>query len=260
LPVSSTGCSGRNGAGKTTLIRILATLLRPDASTARIAGYDVTRHPAEVRDRIGLAGQFAAVDDHLTGRENIAQYLDEADHLTDRIAVIDDGDLLTEGTTTTELKDRTGGAVVELTVPAGRHEATLTALRPLAANRERIVLPAPDGPLTLRHALRLLDHADITPPGVAPHRPTLDDVFLTLTQGAGSESVPAGEPHDHRDRSRPPPSPDTHHTGVITRRNLLDPGGPRLGRGLLRPVRPVRHPQLRTQRAVTRFRDRARQD
>ncbi len=65
------GLLGPNGAGKTTLIRILATLLRPDSGTARIAGYDVARHPAAVRDRIGLAGQFAAVDDHLTGRENI---------------------------------------------------------------------------------------------------------------------------------------------------------------------------------------------
>jgi ABC-2 type transport system ATP-binding protein len=60
------GLLGPNGAGKTTLIRILATL-----RTVRVAGHDVVRHPARVRERIGLAGQFAAVDDHLTGRENI---------------------------------------------------------------------------------------------------------------------------------------------------------------------------------------------
>ncbi|GAA4722528.1 ATP-binding cassette domain-containing protein [Phytohabitans rumicis] len=65
------GLLGPNGAGKTTLIRVLATLLRPDSGTALVAGYDVARNPAQVRDRIGLAGQFAAVDDHLAGRENI---------------------------------------------------------------------------------------------------------------------------------------------------------------------------------------------
>jgi ABC-2 type transport system ATP-binding protein len=282
------GLLGPNGAGKTTLIRILATLLRPDAGTARVAGYDVVRHPAAVRDRIGLAGQFAAVDDHLTGRENIAmigrlyglsrretrartervlqrihlddaadrqvktysggmrrridlaaslvgqphvlfldepttgvdpasrqdlwqlirdlaaegttvllttQYLEEADQLADRIAVIDHGRLLTEGTAT-ELKDRTGGAVVELTVPAGQQTATLAALASMAArlatDRARIVLPAPHGPLTLRHALRLLDQAAITPTDVALHRPTLDDVFLSLTRGATTDRALAG--------------------------------------------------------------------
>jgi daunorubicin resistance ABC transporter ATP-binding subunit len=272
------GLLGPNGAGKTTLIRILATLLHPDAGTVRVAGHDVVRHPVLVRERIGLAGQFAAVDDHLTGRENIAmigrlyglsrreaarraadivdrinladaadrqvktysagmrrridlaasligrpevlfldepttgvdpasrqdlwhlvrdlaaegttvllttQYLDEADQLADRIAVIDHGRLLTEGTAT-ELKDRTGGAVIELDVPAQRQHAALKALESLAPRhdreRDRIVLPAPDGALTLQHALRLLDHAEIAPTDVALHRPTLDDVFLTLTR------------------------------------------------------------------------------
>jgi ABC-2 type transport system ATP-binding protein len=62
---------GPNGAGKTTLVRVLATLLRPDAGTARVAGYDVLREPGLVRAAIGLAGQHAAVDDDLTGRENL---------------------------------------------------------------------------------------------------------------------------------------------------------------------------------------------
>jgi ABC-2 type transport system ATP-binding protein len=62
---------GPNGAGKTTAIRVLATLIRPDSGSARIAGRDVVRHPGQVRGCIGLAGQHAAVDDDLTGRENL---------------------------------------------------------------------------------------------------------------------------------------------------------------------------------------------
>jgi len=65
------GLLGPNGAGKTTAVRVLATLLRPDGGTAMVAGYDVVKHPQEVRRRIGLAGQNAAVDELLTGRENL---------------------------------------------------------------------------------------------------------------------------------------------------------------------------------------------
>src|SRR3990170_341273 len=65
------GLLGPNGAGKTTLIRVLATLLPPDEGVARVAGFDVQREPDKVRARIGLAGQYAAVDDFLTGRENV---------------------------------------------------------------------------------------------------------------------------------------------------------------------------------------------
>jgi ABC-2 type transport system ATP-binding protein len=62
---------GPNGAGKTTVVRVLATLTRPDGGTARVAGHDVVREPRRVRAAIGLAGQHAAVDDGLTGRENL---------------------------------------------------------------------------------------------------------------------------------------------------------------------------------------------
>ncbi|MBM3670953.1 MAG: ATP-binding cassette domain-containing protein [Actinobacteria bacterium] len=65
------GLLGPNGAGKTTLVSILATLLQPDEGTANVAGFDVCNDPEEVRKRIGLSGQFAAVDEHLTGFENL---------------------------------------------------------------------------------------------------------------------------------------------------------------------------------------------
>jgi ABC-2 type transport system ATP-binding protein len=70
-PGSVLGLLGPNGAGKTTTVRILTTLLRPDTGSARVAGFDVARQPASVRQVIGLAGQSAAVDEYLTGRENL---------------------------------------------------------------------------------------------------------------------------------------------------------------------------------------------
>jgi ABC-2 type transport system ATP-binding protein len=65
------GLLGPNGAGKTTAVRILTTLLKPDAGSARVAGFDVLREPARVREQIGLAGQYAAVDENLSGAENL---------------------------------------------------------------------------------------------------------------------------------------------------------------------------------------------
>src|SRR6476661_4861587 len=65
------GLLGPNGAGKTTTVRILATLLKPDAGTATIAGHDVVREPDAVRHLMGLSGQYAAVDENLTGSENL---------------------------------------------------------------------------------------------------------------------------------------------------------------------------------------------
>src|SRR3954463_2497063 len=66
------GLLGPNGAGKTTAVRILTTILRPDAGRATVLGVDVAAHPQQVRASIGLAGQYAAVDENLTGRENLA--------------------------------------------------------------------------------------------------------------------------------------------------------------------------------------------
>src|SRR6266480_2033210 len=68
------GLLGPNGAGKTTLVRILATLLTPDAGRAEVFGHDVVREPAAVRELLGLTGQFAAVDEILTGRENLEMF------------------------------------------------------------------------------------------------------------------------------------------------------------------------------------------
>jgi ABC-2 type transport system ATP-binding protein len=68
------GLLGPNGAGKTTTVRILATLLRPDAGHATVAGYDVVRQAQELRYLIGLSGQYAAVDENLTGRENLVMF------------------------------------------------------------------------------------------------------------------------------------------------------------------------------------------
>src|ERR671934_1931118 len=70
-PGSVFGLLGPNGAGKTTAIRILTTILRPDGGRAEVLGIDVVRDPVAVRFRIGLAGQYAAVDPNLTGRENL---------------------------------------------------------------------------------------------------------------------------------------------------------------------------------------------
>ena len=81
---------GPNGAGKTTLVKILSTLLKPDAGTASVAGFDVATHPADVRASISLTGQFAAVDEILTGRENLLlvarlRRVPDADQLADAL-------------------------------------------------------------------------------------------------------------------------------------------------------------------------------
>jgi ABC-2 type transport system ATP-binding protein len=99
-PGTVLGLLGPNGAGKTTAVRILTTLLRPDGGTARVAGLDVVRDAAKLRAQIGLAGQYAAVDENLTGRENLQMVgrlyhlgrgdsLQRADELLERFALTD---------------------------------------------------------------------------------------------------------------------------------------------------------------------------
>jgi ABC-2 type transport system ATP-binding protein len=273
------GVLGPNGAGKTTAVRVLTTLLSPDAGTARVAGLDVVADAAALRSRIGLAGQYAAIDDNLTGVENLVmvgrlygmrraqarararellerfdlvdagdrvaktysggmrrrldlaaalvarppvlfldepttgldprsridlwetieglvaegttvllttQYLDEADRLADRIAVIDSGRVIAEGTAD-ELKDRVGGQRVEVHVtdPAAA-PAAAAALAPMSEDEPtideetvRVTVKRRSG--TIMEAVRRLDAAGVVADDVAVRRPTLDDVFLALT-------------------------------------------------------------------------------
>jgi daunorubicin resistance ABC transporter ATP-binding subunit len=277
---------GRNGAGKTTLVRILATLLAPDAGHLRIAGIDVVNDAGIVRSMIGLAGQFAAVDDTLSGRENLelvgrlyglrrreartrayevlerlgltdagdrlvrtysggmrrrldlgaslvgrplvlildepstgldprsrielwnligelvdggttllltTQYLEEADRLADRIAVIDRGTKIAEGTPDA-LKERVGGDVLEVratrSADVGRVVDLLGGLglgQPVADVRDqRVTLPTAGRVDTLFAAARGIQDAGIAVTDIAIRRPSLDDVFLSLTSPEGA--------------------------------------------------------------------------
>ncbi|MFF0775932.1 ATP-binding cassette domain-containing protein [Nonomuraea wenchangensis] len=273
------GVLGPNGAGKTTAVRILATLSDPDAGHARIAGYDVVREAGKVRERIGLAGQYAAVDDKLTGRGNLrmfgrlshlsrreahrradelldrfgltdaadrqvagysggmrrrldlitclilrpevlfldepttgldprsrgeiwgsirelvadgttvlltTQYLDEADQLADDIAVVDHGRVIATGTPD-ELKATIGDRLdVTLESPAALPAAmtvlnALTGADPTATDADRLSVALPGGRLRLADVVRELDRAGVAAADVSLRRPTLDEVFLRLT-------------------------------------------------------------------------------
>ena len=276
---------GPNGAGKTTIVRILTTLIPADAGELRVAGHDVRADADGVRAAIGVTGQFSAVDDLLTGEENLqlmadlnrlggvagprrvaellerfdlvdaarrpaatysggmrrrldlamtlvgsprvifldepttgldprsrrtmwdairelaaggvtilltTQYLDEADELADRIAVLDHGRIVAEGTAD-ELKRRIPGGHVRLQF--GEPDALRSAAELLdaaTADEERLELQAPsDGSVaSLRRLLEQLDAADIEVAQLSIQTPDLDDVFFAVTGRPAGEATP----------------------------------------------------------------------
>jgi ABC-2 type transport system ATP-binding protein len=284
---------GPNGAGKTTAVKILTTLIAADGGRAEVAGFDVADDPRGVRRQIGVSGQYAAVDEYLTGYENLemigrlyhlgrrasaerarellaqlrledaadrpsktysggmqrrldlagalvarppvlfldepttgldprsrtemwallqelvsggttllltTQYLEEADLLADNIVVIDHGKVIAEGTAD-QLKSQVGGERLEVTLgDAADVPAAVSLLSPLAAGepsydegRRSIVVPVSGGAAMLADALRRLDGDGIRIDDVGLRRPTLDDVFLTLT-GHTAEAEAEREP------------------------------------------------------------------
>ena len=297
------GVLGPNGAGKTTAVRILTTLLPPDGGRAVVDGYDVVHDAAAVRRSIGLAGQSAAIQEELTGRENLeivgrlyhlrwpearsralelleqfgltdaanraaktysggmqrrldlaaslvgrprvlfldepttgldprsrlgmwdiirslaaggttilltTQYLDEADELADEIVVIDHGQVIAAGTAE-ELKGRAGGDVVEFTVPdRSQVSDAAAAVTPIGESEPHADLETGvvsigvggRGSDALVDAVRALDAAGVATRGLALRRPSLDDVFLTLTGHAAEEDQPSGRRRGGRGRRR----------------------------------------------------------
>ena len=267
---------GPNGAGKTTLIRILATLIRPDAGTATVAGHDLLADPVGVRRSISLTGQDAAVDDMLSGEENMrmmarllhlppsaararsaellaefgladararrvktysggmrrrldlavamiarppllfldepttgldprsreqlwgtvrglaadgvtvlltTQYLEEADHLADVIALLDHGAIIAQGTAD-ELKSSLGGEVVRLEFAdeAGLHRALDSVAAIRKDERLLAIEVGTDGSAaSVYQLLGQLQAAGAPAARVSVERPSLDDVFLSLT-------------------------------------------------------------------------------
>ena len=130
------------------------------------------------------------------------QYLEEADRLADRIGVINEGHIISEGTTD-ELKATLGSGTIEVGVDGDDQERVMAALERAVGGtptwdeeRRRVMLPAPEGSLSLMDVVRALDAEGVRPDDLAIHRPTLDDVFLSLTG-----SAPAQDPEgDQRSR------------------------------------------------------------
>ncbi|WPF80863.1 ABC transporter ATP-binding protein [Sanguibacter sp. 4.1] len=220
---------GSNGAGKTTLVRILSTLLKADTGTATVHGHDVATHPEKVRESISLTGQFAAVDDVLTGRENLVlvarlRHLDApgviADRLLERFSLTEAGDrkaatfsgrmrrrldiamsligdppvvVIDEPTTGLDpqarlevwqtIRDLAGRGTTVLLTTQYLDEAEQLADRIAILHQGTIIQ---DG--TLDELRALLPPAEIE---YVEKKPSLEDVFLALV---GDDGPPAGDP------------------------------------------------------------------
>ena len=140
------------------------------------------------------------------------QYVEEADRLADLIGVIDHGRLITEGTAS-ELKAKLGGDIIDVTVGVDDREAAAGVLRGVTGldatwdeSSLSFTIPAKDGAVTLTEVVRGLDRAGVVPVDLALHRPSLDDVFLSLTgrppEDEADESEEAQRPDQRRTRSR----------------------------------------------------------
>src|SRR5206468_44850 len=164
---------------KTTAVRILSTILRPDAGEASVLGHDVVREPDVVRTSIGLAGQYAAVDENLTGAENL-RMVGKLTHLPrslirERAAELlerfDHARIIAQGTPA-ELKSGLGSTVIEIGMPG--EGSSLMALQALASfgvqaptlDGTTVKLTVANGPSVLLDALRALDTEGIAPTGV----------------------------------------------------------------------------------------------
>ena len=143
------GLLGPNGAGKTTAVRILTTLLAPDAGSATVAGFDVTREPAKVRESIGLAGQYAAVDENLTGWENL-EMVGRLYHLGRRAAKARADELLADFDLT-----EAGGRLVRTYSGGMRRRLDLAAA--LVARPPVLFLDEPTTGLDIRSRIGLWD-------------------------------------------------------------------------------------------------------
>ena len=143
------GLLGPNGAGKTTAVRILTTLLSPDAGSASVVGFDVTRQPAKVRESIGLAGQYAAVDENLTGWENL-EMVGRLYHLGRRAAKARADELLADFDLT-----EAGGRLVRTYSGGMRRRLDLAAA--LVARPPVLFLDEPTTGLDIRSRIGLWD-------------------------------------------------------------------------------------------------------